>query len=251
MVAGSATPLRLIRSGDLHPWLNMALDEVLSPDPPVLRLYGFNPPGISLGYFQKSADLPIDDLVSRGVIAVRRVTGGSAIYHKDDLTFSIVASPGDALFEGTVEESYGRIHAAIACGLRGLGVQTEARATGESLSDSGLAQDPVCFHKATTFDLVHRGRKLVGSAQRRRRSRILHHGSIPRARNELASHATSLEEAMGRVPSLEEVADALVRGFEEELGLSFNESSPTEKEWDGARKVTREQFGSDAWNRAR
>src|SRR5690606_18530897 len=112
--------------------------------------------------------------------------GGAAIDHSDDLTYSLVAAPDHPLFQGEVEASYFRIHAAVAAGLAELGVETSPRADAIAASDSGRAGEVVCFHKATAFDLVWRGRKLVGSAQRRRKDRVLHHGSIPRRKNRLA-----------------------------------------------------------------
>ncbi len=94
-------------------------------------------------------------------------------------------------------------------------------------------------------------RKLVGSAQRRKPERVLHHGSIPIARNPLAPDAACLEELLGRRPSFVEVADALVSGFEEEIGQALVASEPSSEEWGEAEQLVGERFGTEGWNRKR
>ncbi len=229
----------------------MALDQALEPSPPVLRLYAFDPPGLSLGYFQRAAEFPQAELDRLGLVLVRRVTGGRAICHRDDLTFALAALPRDPLFAGTVEDSYHRLHAAVARGLARLGVRAEPRAGGAARSDSGRGGEPVCFYQATAFDLVAAGRKLVGSAQRRWRDRILHHGSIPIRKNQLAPAAACLEDLLGRAPPFSEVAAAVAAGFGEVLGLELQPSAPSDEELRRAHDLVRRRFGTDAWNRRR
>jgi lipoate-protein ligase A len=229
----------------------MALDQALVPEPAVLRIYGWKPAGLSLGYFQKASDYPQDWLDQERLVLVRRVTGGAAILHRHDVTFSLVAAFDSALFRGPVEASYDRLHQAVARGLLKLGAEVEARRDQRARSDSGRAGEPACFKKATRFDLIADGRKLVGSAQRRTRARILHHGSIPLRPNPLAPEAASLEQVLKRPVDFEEVAGALVRGFEDELGIRFQESTISDAEWSRARRLRVEQFGREEWNRRR
>src|SRR5262245_25434018 len=99
--AGSV--LRSVVTEGPNPFLNMALDDAVAPDPPVLRLYSFSPPALSLGYFQKASDFAARDVERLGAVVVRRVTGGGAILHRDDLTFSLVARPDHPVFEGAIE----------------------------------------------------------------------------------------------------------------------------------------------------
>lgn len=240
--------LRLIRDdGGLHPWLNMALDLALEPEPPVLRLYAWDPPGLSLGYFQPAADFPREVLDRHGLVLVRRVTGGAAICHQDDLTFSLVARPGFAPFTAAVQTSYDRVHGAIAAGLARLGV--DARAAGEALRPgAGRAGEPVCFHAPTSFDLLAGGRKLVGSAQRRTRERIVHHGSIPIGPNPLATGAACLQDVLRRRPSFAEVADAVAAGFAGAFDLDLVERPVTPAERQRADELVAARFSTDAWN---
>lgn len=248
---GHAVNVRLIRSGPLHPYLNMALDEASAASPPTLRLYRFQPFGLSLGYFQDAADFDDAWLARHGFIAVRRVTGGAAIAHADDVTFSIVAPQDAPWFAGDVKASYARIHAGIARGLERLGVSTAARADREAASDSRRAHEPICFYKATGFDLVAGGRKLVGSAQRRTPGRVLHHGSIPIGKNVLAPEAACLSELLGRTPEPVEVEDALIAGLAEELGWTFELAEPSDEERAAADELVRVKYGTAAWNRDR
>ncbi len=243
--------VRSIRSGLLHPYLNMALDEALAASPPTLRLYAFRPFGLSLGYFQDASEFDAAWLERHACVAVRRSTGGAAIAHAHDVTFAIVATPDVPWFACDVKTSYARIHAGIARGLERLGVHAIARAEASSSSDSGRAHEPVCFYKATSFDLVAGGRKLVGSAQRRTRGRVLHHGSIPIARNVLAPEAACLSDLLGRTPSVVEVEDAVIAGLAEELQWTLQESAPTVAERAAAEELVRVKYGTDAWNRDR
>jgi lipoate-protein ligase A len=226
----------------------MALDEALAADPPVLRLYDWDPPGLSLGWFQRGELAgPLRDALAREprAVVVRRVTGGGAIWHQHDLTFALIAPPDCAPFAGPIEASYAAIHRAVAAGLARLGAAAAPRGDDSAGSDSGRRGEAVCFHAATRFDLVAAGRKLVGSAQRRRRDRILHHGSIPIRRNALATDAMSLEQLLGRTPAWAEVADAVALGFASELGLRFTPSEPTAGEWRMARELATTRFGGE------
>lgn len=243
--------VRLIRSGGLHPWLNMALDQALEPEPPVLRLYAWDPPALSLGYFQSSADVDEAGLERRGWVLVRRVTGGGAICHEGDLTFALIGRPDFPAFAGSIPGSYEVVHRAVGVGLSRLGVATHPRGERFVASDTGRDDELVCFHRAASFDLLAGDRKLVGSAQRRTRDRVLHHGSIPIARNRLAIRAASIEEILGRIPAREDVETALMAGFESVLGVALEPSEPTPEEVERAGALIKARFGTDAWNRRR
>lgn len=243
--------MRLIVTPGLHPWSNMALDRALDPDRPALRLYGWAPAGLTIGYFQRADQFSPAWLEQRELVLVRRETGGAAILHRDDLTFSIVTRPDHPLARGEVEASYARIHSAVARGLRLLGVEAGARLDAPVRSDSGRHGDPVCFHKATSFDLVAAGRKLVGSAQRRTRERFLQHGSIPIRANPLAPGSACLEQLLGRQPAFDEVALSIRTGFAEELGLEFVDCEPDRGEWQATEEWVTRRFGNESWNRRR
>jgi lipoyl(octanoyl) transferase len=224
---GPGEPWRLLVTWDGEPGWNMALDEALlaGPDPrPALRFYTWKPAALSLGYFQR-----FEELAPRagGAVLVRRFSGGGAIHHADELTFSIAASGEHPLFRGEVRRSYERIHGLLADAFAGLGVTAALRGTGEARSDR--AGTGMCFHESTPLDLVWDGRKGVGSAQRRSGGRVLHHGSIKLG-------VTALEEGVAALPRTEPsaLAERLVTVFERELGCAFARERPTASEGEHA-----------------
>ena len=209
----------------------MGLDEALleRPEtPPTLRFYTWSPDTLSLGYFQRWRDVP--NASSAGAV-VRRITGGGAIHHTGELTFSIVLARDHPLYRGPVRDSYARVHDAIAATLGTLGVSAERRGAAEVLSD--VAETGMCFHESTPLDLVWLDRKGVGSAQRRRSNRVLHHGSIKLSPTPLETGVATLAEA-GVTIAPEELAGALVETFEEAFGIRLEPGEPTGVELDEA-----------------
>ncbi len=180
---------RLIFTGPRNGADNMAIDEALLDgfDPgasrPVLRLYGWNPPALSLGRFQdpdRVLDLP---RCRQGrVDVVRRITGGGVIYHDDELTYAIVCAPRHLPFPMSVRDSYRTLNRFLLAFYRGLGLRAgyavdEFDGTPEA---SGLgARTSFCYAGLESFDILVEGRKVGGNAQRRTRDAIFQHGSIP------------------------------------------------------------------------
>jgi lipoate-protein ligase A len=161
---------------------NMAVDEVLldgvaaGTAAPTLRFYEWSPPCLSLGYFQPFDVVDLDACRALGVEVVRRPTGGRAILHDRELTYS-VALPASALgHDGGVLPSYYRLSLALQDGLRRLGVP--ATLAPESAVSIPTVHGPVCFDRPSAHEILLQGRKLVGSAQMRRGGGILQHGSI-------------------------------------------------------------------------
>ena len=148
-------------------------------DLPVFRFYRWSPPAISLGRFQ-AAEKVLDLARCRedNLAVVRRITGGGAILHDDELTYSLVCSRED-IGGGNVKESYRRLCAFILEAYRSLGLNA-AFARDAGLPRSVLGEkNPVCFAGLELFDVTVDGRKIGGNAQRRRRGVIFQHGSIP------------------------------------------------------------------------
>ena len=161
---------------------NMAVDEILLDSvaagaaPPTLRFYEWMPACLSLGYFQPFDVVDMDGCRRLGVDVVRRPTGGRAILHDRELTYS-VALPASLLgHDGGVLPSYYRLSLALQDGLRRLGVP--ATLAPQSAARSPVAHGPVCFDRPSAHEILLQGRKLVGSAQMRRGGGILQHGSI-------------------------------------------------------------------------
>ncbi len=216
-------PWRLIRTWDAPPGFNMALDEALlrSPDPrPTLRLYTWEPEAVSLGYFQRYAEVAA---VAGDLPLVRRLTGGGAIHHARELTFSIAAPLGVGLYAGEVRESYVRVHGVIAAVLAQFGSQASVRGDVQVRSDR--AASPMCFHHSTAIDLVWGARKGVGSAQRRTGGRVLHHGSIKLGTTELEGEIATVGEV-----SAQEVGVRLAEAVGHAAGGELEAAVPLEAE---------------------
>src|SRR3984893_13338742 len=161
---------------------NMAVDEVLldgvaeGSAPPTLRFYEWAPPCLSLGYFQPFEVVDVDGCRSLGVDVVRRPTGGRAILHDRELTYSVALPASELGHDGGVLPSYYRISLALQAGLPRLGAP--ATLAPESAACSLAVHGPVCFDRPSAHEILLHGRKLVGSAQMRRGGGILQHGSI-------------------------------------------------------------------------
>jgi lipoyl(octanoyl) transferase len=194
--------------------------------PGAVRIYGFLPACLSLGRMQPMTDVDLEACERDGVDVVRRPSGGRAVLHDQEVTYSVVCRSSDPVFGGHVLESCARIHDAVATGLGILGVRTTPRAIPADLRRDAREGAAVadCFARPAAHELLDdRGRKLVGSAQARRSGALLQHGSVllepPRAANYLLGDATptlggiGVRELLSREVSREELVDALAEGF--------------------------------------
>ena len=216
---GPSPPVRLLPYAASAPAVNMAVDEAvlrLAPGP-TLRFYGWSPHAVSLGHFQRdeAALLP---LRRSGLPIVRRMTGGGAIVHANEVTYSLHLPLDHPLLRDlSIEESYHVLHGPIVEGLRALGVPLAPRSE-DPTSPPPEASPLLCFQRVSSLDLVVAGRKLVGSAQRRIRGRLLQHGSIILSRHPLQPGTAALADHLHPLPPPEEVAAALHAPFEDLLG---------------------------------
>lgn len=170
---------------------NMAVDEALlesaiSNGDATLRWYRWKQPTVSLGYFQHSAELDHDPILSP-LPRVRRLTGGGAILHDDELTYSLCLPPSQRLFQQP-EQLYDLVHGAIASAIGQLGFPATLR--GQTIKQS--AEPLLCFLRQNSHDLVLSDYKILGSAQRRRRGAIMQHGSLILKASPLAQQVPGL-----------------------------------------------------------
>jgi len=162
---------------------NMAVDCAIleavaaGDQPPTLRLYGWAPFCLSLGYGQRMRDVDLDALAERGWQLVRRPTGGKAILHGDELTYSLCLPLDHPMADGDVVESYRRISAGLLRALECLELCVQAHPQSERPRHANLG--PVCFELPSHYEVSFGGRKLIGSAQLRRKGGLLQHGTLP------------------------------------------------------------------------
>ena len=225
----------------------MGLDEALllsRKAPPTLRIYSWSPDTLSLGYFQRFDDVPGTE---RAGALVRRITGGGAIHHVNELTFSITAPIDHRLYRGPITDSYDRVHASIARALAHFGI--EATPAGDAPLRSNRKGTGMCFHHSTPADLAWNGRKGVGSAQRRKNGRVLHHGSIKLGTSPLEGDIASLGDHLkGGDPHT--LAEVLVNTFAADWNATFEASAPSSEEREGAQTLG-PRYTSEAFLRRR
>lgn len=236
---------RWIRSGASGPAFNMALDEALlriGPKRPVLRTYAWAPWTLSLGYFQPADRGWIEKTLEQGYGVVRRSTGGGAIFHGNELTYSIVCPVGTAGVPRDTIGAYEVLHGILATALERVGISAVLRGDRQLASDARTAEESFwCFYESTAFDLVDIDRKIVGSAQRRTGTAFLQHGSLPIGPNPFTPRAA---DARARYETMETaLADALAKN----LGVTVTPSVPTRGELTLANSLVTSRFGTNDW----
>jgi lipoate-protein ligase A len=241
VTAAAPRAWRLLRTGAGAPDFNMALDEALlrGGGSPALRLYAWDPPALSLGWFQPLQAFDREAARAAGLVLVRRPTGGGAIHHARELTFSLTAEPGRDAYPAGDVEAVRWVHGVLARALAAVGVA--AREHGGTRLSTRPRDATLCFHDHTALDLVDaQGRKLAGSARRRLGARVLHHGSLPLEVPALSPLGGSASLAAGRPVGWDELADAVAAAFAAALPAPLRTAEPAPEELaEAARLVAR------------
>jgi lipoate-protein ligase A len=260
---------RLLNTGEADGAMNMAIDEAILRAVaaglvlPTLRFYAWQPACLSLGQAQSFADVDGKACAVRGYHVVRRPTGGRAILHTDELTYSVTAPEAEPRVSGGIVESYRRLSEGLLEGLRLLGVPG-IEAHHPEAEQQRASENPVCFQVPSTYEITVGSKKLIGSAQVRREGVVLQHGTLPlvgdiaRICDVLASEpdpirvrdrAATVESVLGRAVSFDEAVEVMARGFASALNLELvpGDLLPQERTW--AEELRRERYATDAWNR--
>ncbi|AEF81602.1 lipoate--protein ligase family protein [Leadbettera azotonutricia] len=253
-------PWRLLRSNYHNAFYNMGLDEALLESVsqgnslPVLRLYGWEPSAVSLGYFQGfEEEVDAEACARLGVDIVRRISGGGAVFHDKEITYSLILPLDHPLAGNSILESYKKLCGGIVAGLGLLGIEA--------------AFVPI-------NDILAGGRKVSGNAQTRRQGCVLQHGTIlldmdgermfsllkvPQEKmkgkliQDVKARVTGLYALLEREISFNEAAGALAGGFKKSLNLEYAsaEDVPTCEEEQRALSLAEEKFASPEWLRRR
>jgi len=249
---------RLLETGFNTAFTNMAIDRAIlianSKDkvPPTVRFYRWKPSAISIGYFQSLKDeVDLEACRKFGVDYVRRITGGGAVFHEKELTYSIVIPESHPEIPKNIMDSYGRICGAVIRGLQNLEID------GRYIPIN---------------DIVVDGKKISGSAQTRKEKTVLQHGTVMMDVNvdkmfsllkvpnekikdkliaDVKQRVTSIRHVLGKEIPFEKISDAMKKGFEEEFDVELIKGTLTQDEIRLAKKFEKECFGAMEWNHRR
>lgn len=251
----------------------MAIDEAIleavgtGSVPTTLRFYDWQPPCLSLGYAQPISDADQGALMDRGWDLVRRPTGGRAILHIEELTYSVIGSHHEPRLAGSVLESYQRLSRALLEALQQFGAEAESKE--QEVQAANATKGPVCFETPSHYEITVRGKKIIGSAQARRKEGILQHGSLPltgeinrivqvlsfpdeasrnQAASRLAQRAATLESVLGSRVNWLTVAQTLQEAFSHALNLQLEPGSITEAELQRAQVLIEQKYRHPSWN---
>lgn len=240
---------------------NMALDEALlhraaEGAPPVLRFYEWQEPTLSLGYFQNYNDRTCHP-ASAPCAIVRRATGGGAILHDRELTYSCILPAGHA-FGRRAADLYNAIHNSILAALARYGLAATLVACGDQSSSAmgcGAREHNdehfLCFERRTPGDVLLDGWKIAGSAQRRQRGAVLQHGSILLERSQFAPVLPGIYDLAGTRVERSDLAVRLRGAVSMRLGADFTLASPSTDITDRAAEIEASKFAAGHWLRLR
>jgi lipoyl(octanoyl) transferase len=241
----------------------MAIDEHLlarhgPAGAPMLRLYGWDPPAITIGRYQAMDCIDIVACREDGVEIVRRVTGGGAIFHDNEITYSVVWPDAGIDRPGGIDRTFETINAFILEAYRSLGLDP-AYAKDHQRQGNSPGRTQFCFSGNELYDILIEGKKIGGNAQRRVRGAVLQHGCIPLAidaasvqryfRDRIdAGNFIALNDACGRDVSAGEVAVLLVESFKRAMGMDLAEEDLGESEEESVRALLDDRYYRDEWN---
>ena len=268
-------PWRFVDTGAHDAASNMALDEALlvmheaGTVPPTLRVYGWCQPALSLGYAQNvQQEVDLAACHAQGVAVIRRPTGGRAVLHDQEVTYSVVMPIALADGPHTITEHYRRIGMALAAALQSLGLPVHLARPRIRAVPTRTPASPACFAALSRYELSSAGKKMVGSAQKRAQRALLQHGSIPLwlDRQRLfrclqvppEQRAALVQAAYTTMGAVNEVAAqpvapatlhaALRQGFGVAFGVELVERPIAPEEWCLAQHLRTTKYATDAWN---
>ena len=266
---------RLLNTGVSDGATNMAIDESImkavaeGKSIPTLRFYGWDPPCVSIGYSQTFDEvIDLKRCRDRGYTWVRRPTGGRALLHIDELTYSVIAPQKEVRVAGNILSSYRRLSLGLVEGFKLLhGNVVQADRIDDKDTDEKSA---ACFDVPSHYEVTAHGRKLVGSAQVRRDGIVLQHGAVPlkgdvsrlvdvlvlseternTLRSKLLERAIALDEVVSRVVPFDETAKAITQGFEKALHLEFTPGNLSPYELSVAKRL-KSRYSGKEWTQKR
>ena len=259
---------RFLNTGAKDGYQNMAIDEVLATKSvphdkrSVFRVYRWHPYAISLGYNQNPEDLNLERCKQDKIDVVKRPTGGRAVLHAEEVTYSIIIPKDSEIFTSDVLTTYNLINKGILKGLHLIGVKAELveRYLNDTEKSSSYKDKIPCFSKSAKFEIAYDGKKLVGSAQRRYENSILQHGSIlagtfhlqianyiaalkgvrvEKFKHALGKKTVSISEILSKKTSYERIIWGIKTGFQQYFNIYFFEGQLTPQENSEVQKLVK------------
>jgi lipoate-protein ligase A len=265
---------RFINTGPGEAAMNMALDEAIfllheaGVAPPTLRVYGWQMPTLSLGYAQSThSEVNLDACQQHGVVVVRRPTGGRAVLHDDEVTYSVIMPTAASEATPSLTAHYHLIGLALSAALSQVGLAVRL-ARPQRSAVQRAATSPACFAALSRYEISVAGRKLVGSAQKRSPNALLQHGSMPLTLDRQRLFQcfqvppeqchTLVQEAYATMTAIREVAtgsvnptalhEALRTGFAKTFEVVLEDGDVLPAEWDLAHELYATKYATPAWN---
>jgi len=276
---------RLIKDSYHTGFMNMAIDEAIMIAhreglvPPTIRFYQWSPPAVSLGYFQDlKKEIDVDACKDMGIDIVRRPTGGKAVLHDKELTYSFIIRDSHPLVNDSILKTYKKISGGMIRGLSCLGITAELVPLRENLKSAPLGYEvkskipqsdikSICFSVPSQYEVQIEGKKILGSAQVRKKEIVLQHGSLLielekdklfsvfnfpsvqiRERLKTRFKATSLEEILKKNIDFSKLSEILPQGFEAEFGVKLTEGKLTEREEEISKDLLENKYSTYEWN---
>lgn len=253
--------------------INMALDELLlhwhskGDIPPTLRFYGWSAPSLSVGCFQKvEKTIDFNGLEEHNCQFVRRLTGGSAVLHHNELTYSLVVSEQHPLIPKSIRDAYYILSKGILAGYKHLGINADYAIPQDEV---GKERTTVCFEKLAYYEMVVDGKKISGNAQTRKQGVLLQHGSIPisidkqmlfdlfrfpseaikqEKRADFSNKAITINEYTQKNYEYTDLAEAFHKGFEVGLDIKLKSFELSEEQWKEVYELAETKYSSESWN---
>ncbi|HPD58037.1 MAG TPA: lipoate--protein ligase family protein [Smithellaceae bacterium] len=261
---------RLIQYGVHSIFESMAIDEAIflhtikNNASPTLRFYSTSPEAVSLGYFQDAGkEINLEKCQQEGVDVVRRITGGKAVFHFQEITYCVTAASGEPMFPKNIAGTYNIISACLARGLGYLGIEAFLAEGKRKAADGDF--ESFCFASPSQNELLVEGRKICGSAQMRKHGGFLQHGSLltsfdaqktaslllPDCGKEKAAtikkSVTALDEHLKESLATSEICAILKKGFADQLGIELKEGRLTAEE-EKLKNILIKKYVSTEWN---
>ncbi len=240
-----------IDTGFNNAYINMAIDEVLlSSKVPVLRFYQWKPSAVSIGRYQDLNEIDTEYCAENNIDVVRRITGGKAVLHEKELTYSFIIDK--EMMPRSIIESYKIISSAIIRGLKILGLNPEMNNTNVKNGDN-----PVCFQEPSFNELTINKKKFVGSAQVRKKGKLLQHGSILTGIDtekhsncfKKKPEALDLRKRITYIDIQEkEIKSAIKNGFSKYFDTNSNERSLCNRELLEVKELAGMKYKSEDWH---